>query len=116
VFSLISYLVRTFNIVPQESVIDQLLAIVGTNFAAAAAGVVIGSLTAPSRRQYIAIILACCSAAFAIAMVVAVFLYPSQLSQSLFHAGIGSAAWVVGAIVGAKVFIEALGEQRRVTN
>lgn len=115
-FALLSYVVRTFNIVSQESVIDLLLAIIGGNFVAAVAGVFAGTLTAPKGRTYVAVVLASLSVSFAIVVAVMVFLDPNLVSQSVFEVTVGSIAWVVGASLGAYGIIDALGEDNRSTN
>ena len=115
-FALLSYIVRVFNIVPQDSIIDLLLAIAGANFVAAAAGVCAGTFAAPKGQKYVAIILATLSASFAAAMAVLVFLNPENFSSSLFEATVGALAWVVGASLGAYGVIGALAEDDRCTN
>lgn len=116
VFGLVSYVVRIVNIVPQESVIDLILVVIGANFVAAAAGVLAGSFTAPKARNVIAILLAALSISFAIFMAVLAFLNPESISQSLFEVTLGSLAWIFGASSGAYGVLSALREGDSFTN
>ena len=100
-FNFIAYVVRTFNIVPQENIVDLLIAAIGANFIGAAAGVMAGSYTAPRAQKQMAIIFCVISIAFPVCIVYLAFLNQDALAQPLYRVIIEALAWIVGAISGA---------------
>lgn len=99
--SLVTHLARVINIVPQEGLLDLVLASVGINGVTAAAGVFAGTKTAPRHRRTTAITVAILLGAMGLTSVILGAIFREHLRAPLGWHALSSVAWVAGAVVAA---------------
>ena len=112
ILGFVVHLVRTVNIVSQNTFVDVLLAVVGVNFIAACVGVLVGYFTAPRGHRWLAVVLALISILFTLSILILALSNHEIITQALPPVIVGSIAWILGAISGAYGAISAENEHR----